>query len=198
MKTKYLKVLPIIALSLLISIPVLAKNSAPGQALNKSPDEAQAKKDEMQGNKEEKMLQRCEQVQQRVQNRVENFYQNKEEHVANYNSMISKINTINTNLVSQSVNTTQLMSHIEEFQNLANQYGQQYSTFISTLENGSQSVCGESEGQYRNSLGKAKSELNTAQGLRQQLRTYYADVLREDLLDIRESLSSSTSEVTNE
>jgi len=73
-------------------------------------------------------------------------------------------------------------------------YAEAYVTFIDSLSAVRGYACGESDGDFKDSLSKSKGLHRKAHELRKEIREFYRTVIREDIKELREQAKESNSD----
>ena len=145
------------------------------QELREQKQNVETRRLEVQEKKEQRILNLCEMLGDRVQNKISMFEKHKDDHVANYQKAKEKLQSIVSDLEAKGYDVTELKEDLANFDVMIKEYAQLYVNFIDSLKNTQGYACGESDGDYKEALGRAHQLLRQIQDKRKELRFYYRD-----------------------
>lgn len=155
-------------------------------------DERDAKKTELEQKKEqlkeetqEQKQTRCEALTQTIQTKISNYEENKQAHLTKYAEIKEKVETIIEKLKAKGVDTSKVEADLVTFDSMAQSYATLYDNFVDLLKQSQTLVCGASDGAFRQAIQVARNMQVALAEKRLELRDYYLNVLRKDLLDLR-------------
>lgn len=183
----------LILLTPLLVLPVFAQNFGNSvidtdnikKNIENRQDKVEDRQNAVQQNREERKEQICENIQNRISNKLGRFESNKSSHVEKYNELKQKLEEIVASLKDKGFDTSELEAHLAEFDQMIKDYAQSYVTFIEELENSQENVCGQSEGAFKQNMEQSRSYFKIVVEKRREIRKYYAEVIREDIKNIR-------------
>lgn len=170
------------------------------QASRDKMEEMAERQEERQQNREEVKTQNreqlCENLNKRISNRVQVFTDNKDRHVENYQKFVTRVEEIITTLEGKGYDVADLTTHVAVMDEMIKQYAVDYSNFITTLDESKALPCGEGDGQYKEAMKSAQTELKALRDQRYEIRKYYAEVIRQDIASIRQQAASMMEDTT--
>ena len=128
----------------------------------------------------------CENIEEKIDLRVARFEENKDTHVEKYNRLKERLSGILTSLQDKGYDVDELSDDLVELEELILDYAQAYSDFIDSLIFTRGFSCGESEGDFRDSLRESKELLVLVKQKRAAIRDFYKDVIRKDIKELRQ------------
>lgn len=188
------------ASSIMLSVfaaPVFAQT--PSEQMNNQIEDVQNNREQFQQDLEENKQQREELREQNVEARcsiattridttIERYQNGTLRYVNQYNNLVERLNNVITRLNEEDIDTTELSGYVNDISALTNQFNNEMSITIASLEETKSLACGESEGAYLDVLQQSRSELLQARSTAVEINNIFlTDVVRE-LKDIKNSL----------
>lgn len=133
---------------------------------------------------------RCQNVTSRIDNRIERYNENKVRHIDNYNKIKDKLSETGNNLEDKGYDVTELRNDLQTLDSKIKEFAQSYTTFVNTLNDSKSFACGESEGAFKDKVEESRAQLKDSRDLAKEIRDYIQDVIRPDLVDLREQIKA--------
>jgi hypothetical protein len=167
---------------------------AQGQALERPVDEK---------GRDAALEARCQRNEDRIDDQINKLQKNQQNRVNAYEQITNKFDNLVVNLEGQGYDTLALESAVDNFKLQLESFYAEHERLMSQLQNTRNYACGDSEGQFRGELQKAREQLRIAHQKRLELRRCFVDEVRPLILDIREQTqtrlqSPSEQEITEE
>lgn len=145
-------------------------------------------------------IRNCEQVEAKIQTRLQNYATVKEAHTEAYQNLFDRLDTFVTNIKAKGYDTTTLEADIAVLQQKIEDFNTLIGNSYGELQQTQTYTCGQAEGQFIKSLAKSRQQVRLSHQKAQEIRTFYRDVIRVDLLELKTqnpgAVSSSTSSTT--
>ncbi|MDD3607898.1 MAG: hypothetical protein PHQ20_03855 [Candidatus Moranbacteria bacterium] len=152
--------------------------------------EIQDKKDEINSRKEEALEEKCKNVETRIDTQVQRFQVNQQNRKNAYEQIENKIENLISNLKKQGVETTDLEEAFGRFKEQLQTFYAEHERVMNQLQTTKQYACGESQGQFKDELQKARQQLKIAHRERLELRNQFVSELRPALLQLRSEIQN--------
>jgi len=146
---------------------------------------------------------RCQRNEDRIDDQINKLQKNQQNRINAYKQITNKFDNLVVNLEGQGYDTLALESAVDNFKLQLESFYAEHERLMSQLQNTRNYACGDSEGQFRGELQKAREQLRIAHQKRLELRRCFVDEVRPLILDIREQMqtrlqSPSEQEITEE
>lgn len=179
----------IVAGAVYLSPPIFAQgnsNSLPGtQPGSQAIERIQERLEDRDDRRENRVANRCQRLTARIQNRIQNFETNRERHRERYQFLAGRLADAVARLKAKGYDTAALEAHLQEYNGLVGNYAEQYAGFIDALRETANYACGESEGAFAGVLRTAHEKLEIARQTRVQIRNYYRQTIRPEIIALR-------------
>lgn len=153
------------------------------------------KREEIKENRAEK---RCEVIGNMIDNRLNSYDKNKGDHITQYNKLKDRLTEISSRLAEKGLDVIELNADLVTFDSMVKNYAAKYVEFIDVLKSSKDLVCGESEGAYKDKMTEAREMLKGLKQLREEIRSFYIDELRQDIKVLRDQLEEMVADDSNE
>ena len=139
---------------------------------------------------------RCQRITNYIDQRIQRYDENKTRHIENHQIIVSKLTTLLNSLNEKGYDTTQLTLDLKSLNQMTKDFAIGYNQFINRLRETKTLGCGESEGQFKNQLELARTELKNVREKAQEIWRFIDLNIRKDLQDLRmEKIEVSVSPV---
>lgn len=143
--------------------------------------------------REERVEERCSRVGERVDALIQRYEENKERHVARYESIANRVGDLLARVEEAGYDTTEVRLALNKMIENKQAFVARYTNFIASLEESKQYACGDSEGQFVNALQSAREQLQLARQEAVQARETANTQLREALDNLRAEIAANES-----
>ena len=178
----------VIAASFLFSLVLLA----PGYTYAEDNSKMQDLKDERKERVGERKENRCEIVTERVDKRITTFEEHKDKHIAQYQKLTDKVKEMVKRLKEKGYDTTKLEEDLKILDAKNKQVAADYEEFIQKLKAARELACGNSQGQFVEAMKTAREQLKKVHEEVKEIRTYFKEVIKEDIKDLRDQKKESS------
>lgn len=142
-------------------------------------------------------IKNCEKIEARIQTKMQNYATSKKKFITAYDNIVSRIDKIIIVAKENNYDTTKLEADLATFESMLDEFKAGMDESYAQLERTQQYTCGESEGQFMGALTQSRNQLQNAHQKAVELRTFYKETLKIDLLALKDEIASSTSADTN-
>lgn len=129
---------------------------------------------------------RCGKIEENVQNKIDKFDENKVKHIEIYTKLRDRLSGRITAWKDKGYDVSALETNLKTLDEKISKYKTDYATFILKLKDTQKYNCGESEGSFVSALNLAKKELKNVRQDTADIRSYYQNEIRQNILDLRE------------
>lgn len=138
--------------------------------------------------KEERKEKRCERIQNRIQNREERYEEKLNRHEMKFDRVADKVESLSERFKDSGLDVSDLEASLATFEGMVNDLRDEQEAFIAALGETENYVCGESEGEFKNQLKEAREMVPGIKEQVAEVRDYYKNTLREEILKLREQI----------
>ncbi len=153
------------------------------------------KKEELDAKKEEKKVEiqekRCEQIRERVQSRTQKFESNNKYHQKNFNGINKNIEELSVFFEVEGLDTSDIESYLAILKTKLENLYVDHNSFIASLEASVDVDCVDIEEGIRNKLQLARQEGNSIREDILDIKDYYKETIRPELLELRKEYLGS-------
>ena len=111
--------------------------------------------------------------------------------------MVSRIDNIIIVAKEKDYDTAKLETDLATFESMLNEFKIEMNESYAQLETTQQYSCGESEGQFMSALNQSRSQLQNAHQKAVELRAFYKETLRADLITLKNEIAADTASNTS-
>lgn len=137
----------------------------------------------------ESRIDACKRISDSVKDKTKIFATNKDIHIKNYNKAEQSFRVIANDLSTRDLDVTQFRKDIDKFAILIDEYTALYDQILSLLVVSNEDVCTEDGQGLRVELQYAKDQLISLVRKRHEIRLFYKEVIRKDIVDLRNDFS---------
>lgn len=131
---------------------------------------------------------RCQLIMGRIDSRILRFDENQDRHVAKYQQLKERFQALIARLESRGYDVSVLRQDFQELNELIVKFGTDYAVFIQDLRTARANACSTSGGEFANRVRAAKESLDIVRGDVREIRTFYKDTIRQDILGFKEQV----------
>lgn len=191
------KILSVLAIGCLLftSVGTFAQNTAPQATVSAGREQLRNTRAtvqvERQGAREERQEfnhERCELWTRRIDAATEQYKTVYEQHKTTYAETKSTINAVIVALEEKGVDVSLLQDDLDEFDDLIVEAAENYEVLMATLQEATQHTCGDGSGDFIAVMRKVRQDFLSFRSSVFDIHLFYRDVLREDILDLKEEL----------
>lgn len=132
---------------------------------------------------------KCERWQNRIQNRIKRYENKHQLHERVFGNMVDRLKKVSERLKDAGLDTGDLNSYITVLEGKINDLMGEHADFIDQLEQTDEHSCGQSEGEFKNQLGEARRMIPQVRSALDEVRDYYRDVVRPELIELKQQLN---------
>lgn len=158
------------------------------QRIEARKDKVEELKEKRVENREERKEKRCENVEKRVQTRINRYENNHSRHVKILENMEARLAKVITLFDEKGLDVSKLEADTATLSDMIDDVVATHETFVGELGKSENYACGESEGEFKKQLSKARRVLPEVKEGIEQIRTFYKDTIRPEILDLRSQL----------
>jgi hypothetical protein len=136
-------------------------------------EEIQTKVEETKAKIHEKAMLRCQNVESKINFEITRYENHKNHTTTMYDRISARLDTIVERLQAKDIDTTALESEIVAFKAKSKIVKADYESYIALLEETKQYTCGQSEGEFKNKLNEARTQLQKTRGSLVNARSFY-------------------------
>lgn len=136
--------------------------------------------------KDEAIANRCEQVSAAIESRLANYDSMKEFRVNRYQSMKEQVSALITRLDEGGYDTTKIKTELDEFDALVQIFASDASAAAEALRGTKSFACGDSQGEFKTQLEKAKAAFSKAAASAKAVGEHYRTQLKPALQSLKE------------
>lgn len=138
---------------------------------------------------QEKERIRCEKINSNVEKIISNYDEKVAKHIEKYQNIVIKVETAVNRIEEKGIDVTMIRSQLETLNQMILNMHQNREQYINTLRDSQNYICGESEGEFKNRIQTARTELNLVKNNAEEIKNYMENTIRPELLRLREQLS---------
>ena len=140
----------------------------------------------LKNNFQDRTAKKCELLTNNIQNRINAYNNKKNAHIKRYENLKNTVSKVITRLEEKGYDVSSLKIALNELDSKIKKFTSDYDIFIEKLENTGNYSCGQSEGEFLNSLEEAKTALQTVLQDAKDIKNYYTEVIKKEISDLRE------------
>lgn len=148
-------------------------------------------------NRQNFTAEKCTAIQTRIETKITTFDNGNKQNLNAYTNLVAHLNQLESKLVTKGYNTTQLKVDITTLNGKVNTYTDSYGAFITQLKNTQNYACGHSQGDFVSNLASARSLMAKSRSNDIDIRNFYRNVIRADLLAIKSQTLPTTESSEN-
>jgi hypothetical protein len=145
-------------------------------------------KEERKEQKKEKWEQRCSIMEKRIDTRIKRYENKKNANSNRFSNMQSRFEKLVERLEAKGYDMTVLKEDLKMLDEKINKLYGTHDAFISVLYETKENPCGESEGAFIKGVGEARKMIPEIRKDIIDIKSFYREVIRPDLLQIREQV----------
>lgn len=149
---------------------------------------------EFQDRKEKMSEEKCKNIETKIATRTNRYENNKAMTEKVYTNMQARMKRLLTKLKSSGADTSKFETDLKTLDEKITKLRTDYSSFIATLTQTKEFVCGKSEGEFKNKLEEARKVPETIKQDREDIKNFFQNTIKADLEEIKNKLSSDTND----
>gem|GEM_PF-1351811 len=178
----------IIGLSFLISVaPVLAVENASSNSQASSSSQGSPASNQAQ-TKNQAANNICKNIEEKVTQKITRFDENKDKHLKAYKNLDNRLSKFAIRLKERGFDTQKLETDLSTVEVKIQKADSDYTAFINKLKESQSYACGKSQGEFVKRLAEARKLLKTFRDDTAEIRNYFVNVIRKDLMDLRQQI----------
>lgn len=142
-------------------------------------------------------IRNCEKIEAKVQTKLENYSGTKTKHMSAYNNMVSRLEKFIENIKANGYDTTVLEADLVVLKQKIEEFSTLTAAANTVMTQTKLYTCSDAEKTFKNSLTQTRSKVRLAYQKASEIRTFYRDVIRVDLQDIKEQNPGAVSNDTS-
>lgn len=149
--------------------------------------------------KEQRIEARCNNIQTRLETRINRYENNGQMFETVFGNMLARITRLSERLEAKGVDVSTLKTDIATLEIKINKLFSDQDTFMQTLEDAKAVTCTEADqtnSEIKGKMGEARTVLQTLHQDRLDIRSYFKETIKPDVLAIRQQLASQETTTT--
>lgn len=146
--------------------------------------------------KEERQEGNCKNVEKQIQNRINRYGNSHDRHVKILNNMEEKLARIISRFEIRDLDVSELRADAKTLSDMIDSVVATHQAFLSALKESENYACSESDDEFKNKLGESRRILPEVKEGIEDIREYYKDTIRPDLLELRRQLGENDNDET--
>jgi hypothetical protein len=151
-------------------------------------------KQKMEALREGKKQERCKNTEERITTRINRFEEGHSMFQTVFGKMKARLERLVTRLDAAEADTTKLKTDLQTLYGKIDKLTSDYNAFIAGLKETQPLTCGQSEGEFKGKLGEARKQLPQIIQERKEIRTFFQETIKADLMEIRKQLGITREE----
>jgi hypothetical protein len=127
----------------------------------------------------------CERWQNRIRTRLNRYENKKQQHKQIFESLLERLDKMSAKLDDAGLDTSDLEEYISVLEGKVSDLMQVHDDFLGELNLADDQTCGESEGEFKKQLGEARNMIPEVRSALDDVRDYYRDTVRPELIDLK-------------
>lgn len=139
----------------------------------------------------------CEKVQTRLQTKTQSYNQAGDKHMSTYNNMVGRLEKFIANIKAKNYDVTELESDIKTLKAKIAEFQGQMEAAEQQTRQSSLNACSKTDEAVRTSLSLSRNRIRNSYQKAAEIRSFYHNVIRPDLLEIKAQNPGAVSNSTN-
>jgi len=141
---------------------------------------------------------RCSRVTERVNTRLNQYNEKKVMYANRFQNIRDAVGNMATRLENRGYDVTEVEANLETMDGMIDEFSGTYERFMNRLGESKQYACGNSEGQFRNTIQNSLGELKQARVQAGEIKGFVEDTLRPSMLRLQQQKGITDDVVTVE
>lgn len=139
---------------------------------------------------------KCELVETNISRKIANFENNRDHHLASYTKTKDRMTALATKLESEGYDVAKLKADLALYDAKVTKFKDDYTLYFTALQQSQSFACGQSEGDFKTQLQVARTQLKVVHDDAVVIRTFWADVVKPDILALKAQKVTEKTEAT--
>lgn len=127
---------------------------------------------------------KCNEKKDRLRNRIDNFDEKKNKHMEIYTKLQDRLSLKIEEWADMGYDTSKIEEDQLKLSKMVKEFSDEYSKYIDSLREAEESICNETE--FEGTLEDLKEELSKIRSKAQDIKDFYYNTLRADILELKQ------------